>query len=169
MQPGRHHRSWCEPPRATLVYKELESNLGSRLLIATLAGAIGTSAMDALVVPQISPRRRNRPAVRLGVLGRSENLGGRFGPRARRQRCAVSTPGPRAAPGVGQVSAERGALGHRRGVECSACASGAASEALRVDMGRGNRPDRLDHHLSGSAVRQDLQTDLGLRRQSTDR
>jgi len=49
MHKGHHLRSRRKPPRATWAHKEVESNLGSRLVIAVLAGAVGTSAMDALL------------------------------------------------------------------------------------------------------------------------
>ena len=49
MLPGHARPSRRKPPRVSWTYDEVESNLGSRLLIAMLAGAIGTSAMDALL------------------------------------------------------------------------------------------------------------------------
>ena len=120
--PGTgHNQGWrAKSPGATLTYKQLESNLGSRLLTAIFRGCGWNVRHGRRAVPQVSPRRRNRPAVRLGVLGRGQNLGGRFGARARRQRCATATTGPRAAPRVGQVGAEYGALGHWHGLEYSA-------------------------------------------------
>jgi len=49
MQRAHQHHSRRESPGATLPCKELESNFGSRLLIAMFAGAVGTVAMDALL------------------------------------------------------------------------------------------------------------------------
>jgi hypothetical protein len=49
MKPAHRHRSRREPLQAPLAYREAESNLGSRLFIAVFAGAVGTSAMDALL------------------------------------------------------------------------------------------------------------------------
>ena len=48
--PGTGHNRWRqESPGATLTYKQLESNLGLRLLTAIFAGAVGTFAMDAVL------------------------------------------------------------------------------------------------------------------------
>ena len=165
MLPGHARPSRRKPPRVSWTYDEVESNLGLRLLTAIRAGAVGTFAMDAVlyrsIAAAVEPTDRSTGSSRRG-----SKPGRTFRRPGSSAKMCYSDYGATSRPQSGPGRCRIRFIGHWRGLEYSAGPRCAPTQARRLDVGSGDRFDRLAFQLCSSALRQDLQANLGLRRQN---